>query len=55
MRSFGLNICLLLLVPASFLTNFLLPFLLALLVLVAGVGAVRSLQMVLLGLGRPVR
>ena len=53
MRSFGLHICLLFLLPASVLPNLLLASLLALLLLVAGVGTVRGLEVILLGLGGP--
>ena len=53
MWSFSLHICLLFLVPVSVLAGLVLARLLGLLVLVAGVGTVGSLEMILLGLGRP--
>ena len=55
MWGFSLNICLLFFVPVAVLTHLILTHLLTILVLVAGVGTVWSLQMILLGLGRPVR
>ena len=53
MWSFSLNICLLLFVPVPVLTRLILANLLTILVLVAGVGTVGSLEMILLGLSRP--
>ena len=55
MWGFSLNIGLLFFVPISVLARLILTNILTILVLVAGVGTVRSLQMILLGLGRPVR